>query len=51
MAVTNKEELLYVTNPVCTKGSAKRVSADKIKKVTLNPDKFTLSFEAEEACY
>ncbi len=51
MAVTNKGDALYVTNPMCEKGSAKRVRAEKINKPALSPDKATLTFESEDACY
>lgn len=51
MAVTNQGRAIYVTNPVCEKGSATKVSADKINKSALSPDKATLSFEAEDVCY
>jgi len=51
MAVTNKGDVLYVTNPMYEKGSAKRLSGEKINKLALIPDKATLSFEAEEICY
>lgn len=47
MAVTSKGTAVYVTNPVCEKGSSKRLSAEKINKPALSPGKAALKVELE----